>query len=291
MTEVELVLDARADLGEGPVWDPREQRLLWVDILVGHVHAFDPTSGRDDVTEVGQSVGCLAVGDGGELVLGVRDGFAVLDLETGSVTMLAKVEADRRDNRMNDGACDPAGRFWAGTMHLGEVPRAGALYRLNSDHTVTRMIDDVTISNGIVWCADGSTMYFIDSPLREVARFPFDVESGLLGARERAVDVGELAPAIPDGMAIDEDDRLWVAMWNGGCVRCYTSGGRLVEEISVPASKVTSCTFGGSDLNELYITSARRELSADALQDEPLAGGVFRCRPGARGREPQTWAG
>ena len=168
MSEVELVLDARAELGEGPRWDARGQRLLWVDILRGRVHSFRPDRGACRHVNAGRPVGALACAADGRVVLAGAGGFARLDLESGRVEMLAQVEADRPQNRMNDGACDAAGRFWAGTMALDERPQAGALYRLDPDLSVHTMLSEVTISNGIDWSPDGRRMYYVDSPTHRI---------------------------------------------------------------------------------------------------------------------------
>jgi sugar lactone lactonase YvrE len=280
---VELVLDARAELGEGPRWDARGQRLLWVDIMRGRVHAFRPEKGACRSVDVGRPVGALACAADGTVVLAVAGGFARLHWKSGRVEMLAAVEADRPQNRMNDGACDPAGRFWAGTMALDERPGAGALYRLDPDLTVHTMLTGVTISNGIDWSLDGRRMYYVDSPTRRIDVFDFDPETGAIANRRPFVEVPAEA-GIPDGLTIDADGFVWLALWGGAALRRYGPDGGLERSVPLPVSHPTSCAFGGPGLDLLYVTSARRPLGADERARQPAAGGLLRLRPGVVGR-------
>jgi sugar lactone lactonase YvrE len=280
---VELALDARADLGEGPRWDPRRQRLLWVDIMRGRVHAFRPSTGACRNFAVGRPVSALACGSDGRVVLAVAGGFARLDLDAGRFEMLAAVEADRPQNRMNDGACDPAGRFWAGTMAIDERPRAGALYRLDPDLTVHTMLTGVTISNGIDWSPDGRRMYYVDSPTRRIDVFDFDPKTGAIADRRPFVEVPADA-GIPDGLTVDVAGFVWLALWGGAALRRYAPDGTLERAVPLPVSHPTSCAFGGPALDELYVTSARRDLTPDERARQPMAGGLLRLRPGVVGR-------
>lgn len=287
---VERALDAKATLGEGSIWDARRRRLLWVDIVAGQVHVYDPADGSDQVYEVGQPVGTVVPRRSGGLMLAVEHGFASYDLATGELTLLHDPEPDRPDNRFNDGKCDPAGRFWAGTMSGDRTPVA-ALYRMDTDHTVQCMLDGVTVSNGIVWSHDRSTMYYIDTPTRRVDAFDFDLASGRIANRRPVITVpDELGK--PDGMTIDAEDNLWIAMWDGGQVTHWNAKtGRLEQRIPIPAQRVTSCAFGGENLDELYVTTARFGLSESELRDQPQAGGLFRVRPGVCGVEASEFAG
>jgi sugar lactone lactonase YvrE len=286
----EVALEARAGLGEGPLWDPDARRLLWVDIMAGRVHAFDPAGGEDRSVDVGKPVGAVALRDRGGLALAVHDGFALLDGETGAVKQIADVETDRPQNRMNDGRCDRAGRFLAGTLAMDGTPGAAALYCLEPDGTVRRLLEGVTTSNGLDWSPDGGSLYYIDTPTRRLDRFAYDVERGQLRA-DGIVATTDDVPGMPDGMTCDVDGNLWVAFWEGGRVRCYAPDGRLLAEERLPVSLVTSCTFGGPALDELYVTSARDGLTPEQLAREPLAGAIFRLRPGIRGRRPIGFAG
>jgi sugar lactone lactonase YvrE len=282
---VELVLDARADLGEGPRWDARGQRLLWVDIMRGRVHAFRPGAGACRSVDVGRPVGALAGDADGGVVLAVAGGFARLDWNSRRLDMLATVEADRPQNRMNDGACDPAGRFWAGTMALDERPQAGALYRLDPDGTLHTMLTEVTISNGIDWTGDGRRMYYVDSPTRRIDVFDFDPATGAIADRRPFVNVPAEA-GIPDGLTVDAAGFVWLALWGGAALHRYDPEGARERIVPLPVTHPTSCAFGGADLDELYVTSARRPLSADERARQPMAGGLIRLRPGVNGRPP-----
>jgi sugar lactone lactonase YvrE len=286
---VELVLDARADLGEGPRWDARRQRLLWVDIMRGRVHAFTPSTGQCRNFAVGRPVGALACASDGSLVLAVAGGFARLDLDAGRFEMLAQVEADRTENRMNDGACDAAGRFWAGTMAVDERPGAGALYRLDPDGSVHTMLTGVTISNGLDWSPDGRRMYYVDSPTRRIDAFDFDAATGGIANRRTFADVPAEA-GVPDGLTVDAAGFLWVALWGGAALRRYAPDGTLERVVPLPVSHPTSCTFGGAALDELYVTSARGKLTLAERVGQPQAGGVLRLRPGVVGRPAHLFA-
>lgn len=286
-SEVELVLDARSRHGEGPVWDPRRRELLWVDISDGVIHRFDPETGADLPHHVGQPVGAVAPRASGGLVLALRDGFAMLEGE--HLRWIADTEAERPTNRMNDGKVDPAGRFWAGTMAFDARPGAGSLYRLDQDHRVHTMLTGLTISNGLGWSPDGSRMYFIDSGTGGVDVFDCDTTGAIRGRRRLVAIAPE--DGLPDGMAVDTEGFLWVALWGGWAVRRYAPDGSLERVIDLPVSQVTSCAFGGPDLSDLYITSAAMDLSQEQLEREPHAGSLFRCRPGVRGQAVERFRG
>jgi sugar lactone lactonase YvrE len=221
--------------------------------------------------------------DGRGLALALRDGFGFLDETSGQVQLVAAVEADVSSNRMNDGKCDPRGRFWAGTMGFNEGRGVGALYRMDPDLSVHQMVTDVSVSNGLDWTDDGRHMYYIDSATRGVDVFEFDMPSGTLGERRRLISL-QPGEGVPDGMTLDADGGLWVAVHSSGTVRCYTPDGVLERVVRVPVSMVTSCAFGGPDLSDLYITTMQYGMSAEAKQAQPLAGAVFHCRPGVSGR-------
>lgn len=282
--QADLVLDARATLGEGPVWDNRNGTLLWVDILPGRIHRYHPDTEQDEVVAAGQPVGAVAPRRRGGLVLAVKEGFAVLD-EAG-FRIVAPVEADLPTNRMNDGKCDPAGRFLAGTMDVEERPGRGALYRLNPDHSVTTVIREVSISNGLAWSPDAHTMYYIDSPTQGVDAFDYDLDSGRIGNRRRVVSIPP-SHGMPDGMALDAEGCLWVALWEGAAVHRYTPTGDLDRVVELPVSNVTSCTFGGTGLEDLYITTASSGLSDEQIGPQQ----VFASSPGVSGMPAHDFAG
>lgn len=290
----ELVSDSHAWVGEGPLWDARRGVLWWVDILAGDIHAFEPTTGTDRAIAFGTEVGCLAPMADGRLLVGATDRVAALDPGTGGTETIAPFPAAEPRLRCNDGKCDPAGRFWVGRMAFDAAAGAGSLLCLPPHGSPTPVLRELTIPNGLAWTADGRTMVHVDSPTRTVRRYPFDPASGALGAGEPLFDlVGTGLPpdAVPDGLTIDAEDRLWVAVWGGGCVLRIALDGRLLDRVDLPVSQVSSCTFGGPDLGDLYVTSAREGFSAADELREPHAGGLFRVRTAARGRPPDTFGG
>jgi sugar lactone lactonase YvrE len=289
--EVEVMVDGRDEVGEGPVWHSSEQRLIWVDITRNLVHWLDPVTNQKDSIDVGQPVGAVAPRATGGLVVAVQDGFGfVIDPTDGRLEMLAEVEADNPDNRMNDGKCDSMGRFWAGTMAFNVIPGAGALYRLDTDYSVAKVLEDVTLSNGLGWSPDGTRMYFIDSTTNGIDVFDYEPNAGSLHNRRRLIDVPS-ALGMPDGMTVDAEGFLWVALWGGWSVRRYAPDGTPNLVIEVPASQVTSCAFGGEDLTELYITSATHGLPEQEISRQPLAGALFRCQPGTTGTPAYVFEG
>ena len=277
--KAELVSDAHAQLGEGPLWDARTSELLWVDIPVGVVHRFDPHAGSDRPFDVGRYVGAVVPRATGGYALAVAEGFALAS-DDGEVTALAAVGHDETV-RMNDGACDSRGRFWAGSMRLDEGVGGGRLFRLDPDHSVTSIEDGVTISNGIGWSPDDTLLYYVDTERQAVDVFDFDGESGAATNRRELFPVE--GPGAPDGLVVDAEGLLWVAFWGGGCVRRYSPNGVVADVVEVPASHTTKPAFGGPALTDLYITTA--------AGDEPQAGGLFVVQPGVAGLPANAYAG
>lgn len=284
---VEVVAEAGAELGEGPVWDTRTGRLVWVDIPSGRVFLTDVRSGVSEVIQAPLPVGAVAPRAAGGFIAALEDGFWVLG--DGPPRPLARIPEARPGLRFNDGTCDPAGRFWAGTMASSGAPGAGALYRLDVDGTATRVLDGVTLSNGLAWSSDGGTLFYIDTPTRRIDAFDCTPATGEIGNRRSVVHLAPEA-GLPDGMTIDAQGGLWVALWGGGAVHRYLDG-RLDRVIGLPVSQPTSCAFGGDDFDELFVTSAADELTAEQRDAQPLAGAVFRLRPGVRGLPPATYGG
>ncbi|WP_433514544.1 SMP-30/gluconolactonase/LRE family protein [Nonomuraea sp. CA-143628] len=246
---MEVVPVPRARLGEGPCWDERTGTLLWVDIPAGLVHRLDPADGSHESIDVGQPVGVAVPRVSGGLALAVRDGFAVHD---GELTVVAPVTAaERPGNRMNDGACDRAGRFFAGTMAQDDTPGAGSLYRLGPDRRVERILDGVAISNGIGWSPDERLLYYVDTLTDRVDVFDYDPATGQVADRR----LFAVLPS-PDGLTVDASGHVWVALWGGGKVVRLRPDGQLDLTVEVPATNVTSCAFGGPDLDILYVTTA-----------------------------------
>ncbi|MBA2577982.1 MAG: SMP-30/gluconolactonase/LRE family protein [Euzebyaceae bacterium] len=287
---VEVALDAHAEVGEGPVWDATSGELVWVDIPRHLVHRLHPGSGRVESFDAGQPVSAVALRSAGGLVLALRDGFGLLDRQTGDLQLACAVEREQTANRMNDGKCDSTGRFWAGTMALDMSPGAGALYRLGTDLEVVQVLRPVSVSNGLAWSRDDRTMYFIDSTTNGVDAFDYTPGSGRIGNRRRLIAV---APddGLPDGMTVDAEGFLWVALWDGWAVRRYAPDGTLDLVVQLPTAQITSCAFGGETLDELYVTSASGGLAEQARHDQPHAGAIFQVRTGVEGLPPQEFAG
>lgn len=277
------------------MWLVDQALLCWVDILGKSMHFFDPRSGEDTVRQVDRVVGAAVPRRDSGLMLAVDDGFATFDLDSGEVTVVAAVEEHDPITRMNDGRCDPHGRFWAGTMAYEALkhPGRGSLYCLEPDGSVRKTLGDVSISNGIDWSPDGRTMYYIDTLRFAVEAFEFDPDAGELGERRTVVNIGSAGEDLvgPDGLTVDAEGGLWVAVYGGSSVRRYAPDGELDMVVELPVTDVTSCAFGGPDLSDLYITSASHWLSPAARATQPLAGGLFHCRPGVKGRAPVAYAG
>jgi sugar lactone lactonase YvrE len=268
--------------GEGPVWSPSWGGLRWVDMLAGDVLSLadDGTVGR---RHVGDVAAALRPRRGGGAVIGVERGFA-LEEPDGTLTTLPEVWSDT-GVRMNEGGCDPDGRFWCGSMAYDHRTGAGALYRLDPDGTVSVGFGGVTISNGLEWTPDGSRAYYDDTPTHRIAVLDYSTEAGLTGLRtfvQLADDEN------PDGLTVDAEGGVWVALYGGSSVRRYSPEGRLDAVVEVPARQVTACTFGGPALDRLFITTSRENLAPD---DDPLAGALFTVEPGVPGRPVRQFSG
>jgi sugar lactone lactonase YvrE len=292
MTEqVEVVIDAQAELGEGPLWDDREGVLYWVDIMGHRVRRYDPAAGEERIYDLGQPVSAVVPREKGGLVLAVERGFALFEPRTGTATRLATPREQREGTRFNDGKCDPAGRFWAGTMAYDLTRGAGVLYRLDPNGTVRPMAHGLTISNGIAWNEKRGVMYHIDTIPRTVWAYDYDAATGGIANRR---SVWQVPPSLgyPDGMTLDREGRLWIAFFGGGAVRCWDPRRKqVVHTIELPVSQVTACAFGGTDLQTLYITTAHENMTPEQRVAEPLAGALFAARPGATGLPPYRYGG
>ena len=289
----ELLFDTKATLGEGPVWDSRTQTLYWIDILDKRIYC-----NGDVLIQLDDLIGCIAPRRNGGLILAFSGGsadeghlsFASLELDSLKLTLLSSLIDEPSNNRFNDGKCDPRGRFIAGTMDLGETDPYGSLYSFDGI-SVTKLLSDVTISNGLTWSPDHKTFYFIDTPTREVKAFDYDLETGAIANPRTAVTIHE-SFGWPDGMTSDTQGNLWIAMWGGAQVTKWDPRtGQLLEQIPVAAKNVSSCVFGGKDLNELYITSARKGLDEAELTEYPLTGGLFRLQTRVEGMPTFEFAG
>ena len=261
-----------AELGEGPLWDIDAQSLYWIDIPVGLVHRMDD-SGVHTSWDVGMPVGAVVSRASGGLCVAAGSGFYALDLDTGAVTEIAGAPG-LPDTRMNDGACDRVGRFYAGSMDGDEAPGRGCFYRLDTDHTVTELYSEIGISNGVGWSPDDRLMYYIDSLAYRVDVMDYDIESGQIGERRPFAHLGS-GEVVPDGLAVDVEGGVWAAVWGGGVIQRYDATGRLTAVVRLPAAHVTSCAFGGQELDQLYITTA--------AGPGRCAGALFTCPVGVKG--------
>jgi sugar lactone lactonase YvrE len=283
--EADLVVAAQCELAESPVWDAGRQRLRWVDILAGTVHSFDPATGSRSQFPAGKPVGAVGLTTGGGLVLALVDGLALAGADGEHLTRLPGLRTDERAVRFNDGKPDPWGGFCAGTMRWREGTQPGCLYRLAPDGAITELVTGVGISNGLDWTDDRRSFYYVDSPAGGVDVFGTDPDSGSLLARRRMIDI-PAAEGSADGLTIDADGCLWVAIWGSSEARRYTPDGLLDTVVRLPAREVTSVAFGGPDLTVLYITTAREHLTPADRAAQPHAGDIFCCAPGVGGRLP-----
>ena len=286
----EPILDIRATLGEGALWSVNAQVLYWVDIMEKRVHIYDPQTGDNATLDAGQDVGTVVERASGGLMIAIRDGFASLCIETGEVKMLREEIVE--GVRMNDGKCDPAGRFWAGSMAYTGDKGAGKLYRLDPDLSLHTVLDSATISNGLVWTSNNSTFYYIDTPTGRVDAYDYNHGTGNISNCRTAVEIPD-GQGGPDGMTIDSEDMVWVAHWGGGCVtRWNPQTGELLETVEVPgARQITSCALGGANLDDLYITSASIGLDDEGLAEQPNAGKLFRVKVKDKGVPARGFAG
>jgi sugar lactone lactonase YvrE len=281
--ETKLIFDAKAKLGEGPAWDAATQTLYWVDILNKHIYA-----GNELLVELDELVGFAVPCKNGHLLVGKRFQFVDLDPATKQETILATLDSEISTNRLNDGKCDPAGRLIGGTMDMNETDPNGKLYSFDGKQT-TPLLDKITISNGLAWSPDHKTFYYIDTPTREVKAFDYDLASGQIANPRAAIELGD-TPGWPDGMTSDTDGNLWIAMWGGAQVTKWDPNrGKLLDQFAVPALHTSCPVFGGKDMNELYITSARKGMSEAELIEYPLSGGLFKIETNVTGMPTFTF--
>lgn len=290
--KVELMVNAKAHLGEGPVWDPITEQLYWVDILAETVFLYNPKTKENREIKVNQMIGALALRESGGIILAMKNGFYSLNLETEKLEFISSPEPTKKSNRFNDGKCDGMGRFWAGTMELDGKEGEGSLYVLETDYSVKKKLGHLSISNGLAWSPDQNYFYFIDTPTKSVVRYDFDKLSGDIANGKKVIDFSTQT-GFPDGMTIDSEGMLWIAHWGGSKVsRWNPSTGEQLEVVSIPeAWNITSCTFGGKDLNELYITTARKDMSEKQLEQYPLSGALFRMKTDVNGLKTSFYKG
>ncbi|HET9058825.1 MAG TPA: SMP-30/gluconolactonase/LRE family protein [Acidimicrobiales bacterium] len=281
----ELWYEASAVLGEGPNWDEASQRFSWVDVVSSTVYVNTASGSALGTHRAPGHVGAALPAHGGGWLVALPSSLALLS-EEGQVGTLLALEQDMPGNRANDAKCDPLGRAFVGTMSYDESVTNGALYRIDPGPQATRVLSGLGVANGLGWSPDATTMYFIDSPTREVRAYPFDRDSGAIGEGR---PLARVSGGYPDGMCTDDDGCLWVALFAGGCVHRYTPNGDLDTVVHVPATYTTSCCFGGPGRDLLVVTTATRDLDEAGRAAEPLAGSVFAVSPGVSGPGATPW--
>lgn len=290
MSEVRCVVEDREILGESPVWSVAEQALYWVDVRAPAIHRLDPATADHRVWDMPEQIGSIGLASDSRLIAALRTGFFFFEPKTGGLAPIHDPEPDLPGNRLNDGKMDRKGRFWCGSMADPERAPAGTLYRLDPDGSCTAMADGITIPNALCWSPDGATMYFADSPERVIRAYDFDPASGAISNRREFARVPE-NDGVPDGATIDAEGYLWSAHMRGRRVTRYDPDGRIDRVIELPCDNVTSCGFGGKNLDVLYITTARQRLSDRELAAQPLAGSLFAVEPGVTGIAEPVFGG
>lgn len=284
--DAEQVTPPHAHHGEGPVWHESWGGLRFVDMLAGDILTVDVSSGDVERLHVGEVAAAFRPRAAGGMIVAIERGFATVDVD-GNVESLGELWSDP-GVRMNEGGCDPHGRFYCGSMAYKGSSGAGAMYCLNPDRTVAKILPEVTVSNGLAWSPDHKLAYYIDTATHRIDVFDYDPSVGLVVESRRPLVEIPREDGGPDGMTVDAEGYLWVAMWGGSAVRRFSPTGALDGVIELPATQVTACTFGGPNLDELFITTSRQGLSDD---EQPLAGAAFRARPGVRGLPVLPFAG
>ncbi len=285
LAELKCVLKAQALLGESPLWCPEKQCLYWVDILDGQLFKFDPRTGKNqELLKLSQEITAVGLCQGDFLILALKKGIARFNLRDRSLTRLADLEQDQPQNRLNDGKCDRQGRFWCGTMNQVDPKKAtGNLYRFDSRRAVTRMQGEVKLTNGMGWSPDNRLMYFTETMRYTIFVYDFKKETGELSNRRPFIQLAPFPIGGPDGLTVDEEGYLWSAHYGEGRIVRYDPEGKVDRWVELPVPHVTSCMFGGEELETLYITTAQEHLTPQQLQRYPLSGSLFAIEPGMRG--------
>ncbi len=285
---IRLLIDLRAKVSECPLWDGERRKLHVIDIYKHEILTYDWATGRTDSVTVGQTVGSIGLARDGKVVAALQSSLALVDLATGQQQELATIQHAQPESRLNDGRCDPAGRFWVGSMREALDRPAGALYRVDPDGAVHRQADDIVCSNGLGFSPDGRTMYHADSRRSTVWRYEYDVTTGAATNR-RVFCVAPDGEGRPDGAAVDVEGCYWIARYAGGRIVRYGPDGRALFTLTVPVANPTMCTFAGDDLKTLVITSARGD--APPSDNDGHAGSVFAVEVAVPGlKEPRFGA-
>jgi sugar lactone lactonase YvrE len=283
--QASLLFKSNNILAEGPLWHAERKSFFWVDIDGKKIQEYSWPDGKTNEWQLDYRVSLVVqpANENNTLVLAVQGGIASFDLETGTFTWLVDIEKEFTMHRTNDGSCDAAGRLWIGTMHSEFEKEKGALYSLEHDLTLTKRLNSVSIPNGIAWSRDGNRMYFTDTPTQTIQSFLFDVASGELKFEKLAITIDKKNGS-PDGMCMDEEGMLWIAQWDGfGVYRWNPQTGKMLDKIELPVPQVSSCAFGGENMDQLFITTARENMSEEKIAKYPLSGNVFIAKPGVKG--------
>lgn len=282
--EAKLCLNIKSKLGEGAIWYAPRQKLYWVDIEGMTLNVFDPLNLKNIAYPVGKRIGTVVPVDDDTVLIALEDGMATVDLIDASIKYHVYTDIHHEHSRrFNDGKCDPNGRFWVGTHSMAGIRGVSSLYCINSGFTLDEKITGVSISNGIAWSIDHKIMYYIDTPTGKVVQFNFNKENAEIANPKTIVAIPE-EMGYPDGMTIDSEGMLWIALWDGFAVAQYDPRtGELLQKVAVPAPKVTSCAFGGANLDTLFITTASVEMTENELKQYPLSGSIFSAKVGVTG--------
>lgn len=290
--QAELEYQSEAKLGEGAFWDYRTQQLYWIDILDNSLHIYNPKTKKNRSLSTASTIGTVVPSKKeNEAVIALQDGVYLINTKSGKTRMFSNVEKDVPSNRLNDGKCDPSGRLWVGSMAFNQEKGAAKLYMIDEKGEAVIKKDKVTISNGIVWSKNNKTMFYIDTPTSEIKAYRYNDSAGTISNERVLVKIDDSLGS-PDGMTIDENDNLWVGMWNGNAVLQFDSKtGKLLAKVNVPAHNVTSCAFGGENLDELYITTASIDMSDEEKEKFPLAGSLYKVKTEVKGVKGHLFKG
>lgn len=289
MVEVECLIEAKDILGEGPIWHPGEKALYWCDNLKSSIQRYDPASGDWRTWDMPEEVGSIVFRKSGGIVGGTKSGFCFIDLETATFEPIADPESDIPETRFNDGKCDRRGRYWCGTMDAGLSQPLAALYKLEADLSCHKMDDGIICSNGMAWSPDDKTMYFADTRAESVYAYDYDIETGTIDNKRVFISTLDM-PGRIDGATVDTEGFYWCAHIHGGEIAKFDPDGRLVDAVAMPVLQPTMCTFGGENLDVLYVTSATKFVKPG--DDQPLAGALFAIHgTGATGLPEPFFAG
>ncbi len=290
MPELQLLHQAHAQLGEGPVWSAEERAVYWVDIEGCRLLRHDTVSLLNQEFAMPSEIGCIAERSGGGLIAGLRSGLFFIDTKSGDLQLAIELEADQPNNRINDGKCDPCGRFLVGSMDVEQKKASGSLYSIGPDLIPHRLDQDYLITNGPAFSPDGKTLYHNDSAKRLIYAYDYDLDEGAVSRRRVLAEIPE-GEGYPDGITVDAEGHLWCAIWGGWRIDRFDTSGRVIQSIPLPVMCPTSLTFGGDDLMTMFITSATTALSAEQRTEQPLAGALLSLAAGVQGLPTANFEG